>query len=192
MAKEMTRMQQNAITIGSCDVYIQKYEGGDTLPSDPREVCKGENHLAHTKGGCQVVLSKETKTFKDDFERISKTIIISTDLKVKLGLLAWNGDTLAKIEASAETSIDEATGLRCTKLGGKSFDDGAIYLVVLHHIDAVDGDCWWMFTGKNTAGIDITYDPENESKVEPEFAGEVLPDGHLIYFYEQVKEATAG
>lgn len=192
MAKEMTRLNQNAITVGSCDVYIEKYEKGAEVPDDPRTVCKADNKLAHTKGGCQVILSKETKTFKDDFERVSKSIIISTDLKVKLGLLAWNGDSLAKLEASAETSVDDATGLRCTKLGGKSYDDGATYLVVLHHIDSVDGDCWWMFTGKNTAGIDITYDTENESKVEPEFSGDVLPDGHLIYFYEQVKEATAG
>lgn len=181
--KETTRKNEDAITVGSCDVYVVEYEGAEV--PDYKEVCAKENHLAHSKGGCTVNLSKETKTITDDFEVVSKTVKISHELKVKLGLIGWNGNTLAKLESANQVTEDTETGIRCTKLGG-SHDDGKKYTVVLHHPDATDGDMWIQFIGKNTAGLSLAYATDEETKVEPEFTGEPMPDGYLVYLYEQI------
>lgn len=189
MTKETTRKTQDAITVGSCDFYVKEFTG--EIPEDPTEVCVAENHLGHSKGGCELSLSKETKTITDDFQRRSKTIKVTNELKVKLGLVGWNGDTLSRLESANDVEIIKDGTIRRTKLGGTSHDDGKRYLVVLHHPDATDGDCWWMFVGKNTAGLTFTYDPENETKIEPEFTGEPMEDGWLVYYYEEIAEADA-
>lgn len=176
------RKEQTEITLGSVDAYVVEYTG--ELP-DYKEVCVAANHLAHTKGGATLTYSKEKQTVQDDFGRVRKTTIVSDELTVKLGLIAWNGKTLAKLESTAV--VTEADGIRTTKIGGTANDNGKQYCIVLHHPDAQSGDCWWQFVGTNTAGFEFAYSPDDPTKAEPEFTAAAMDkDGRLCYFMEEI------
>lgn len=182
------RKEQTEITLGSVDVYITEYDGA--LP-DYKDVCKAENHLAHTKGGATLTYNKEKQTVQDDFGRVRKTIIVSDELAVKFGLIAWNGNTLAKLESTAE--VTEADGIRTTKIGGTANDNGKQYCVVLHHPDKQSGDCWWQFVGTNTAGFEFAYSADDATLAEPEFTASSMDnEGRLCYFMEEIGTATVG
>lgn len=186
MANAQKRTVEKPITIGSCKAYLDEFDG-TTIPSHT-EICKAENQLAYSKGGATITYTKETYEAKDDFGLIRKTIITSDGASVKLGLLGWVGTTLAKLESTAR--VTEENGIRTTKIGGVGNDNGKRYVLCLHHEDKQDGDCWWTIVGKNTAGFELAYSADGETKVEPEFTAESMDDaGTLIIFEEEIVSA---
>lgn len=186
MANAAKRSSEGVITIGSCTAYITEYDGA-ALP-DHKTVCTANNRLAYIKGGATVSYTKESKEVSDDLGVIRKTTIISDGAKVKLGLIGWVGTTLKKLESTARVS--ESAGTRTTKIGGVGNDDGKSYVLCLHHQDKADGDCWWMIAGKNTAGFELAYATDTETKVEPEFTAIASDDeGTLITFIEEIQAA---
>lgn len=187
--KETNRKEEKAITVGSGTAYLLPFEG--ELPSmESREeimaLCTEQNRMGYTKGGATVTYSKETGELSDDLGKIHKVYMQSDSAKLKLGLFAWNGKTLERIEATAR--VEERNGLRITKIGGLSNDDGKQYALIFHHEDKQDGDCWWVLVGKNTAGLELAYAVDDGTKVEPEFtAVSQDKDGTLITFIEEIE-----
>lgn len=193
MAANKMRTETDVITVGSCELFLNEFNGTAPAITDKASLmalCEEENRLGHTKGGCTITYSKETNTLSSDDGKLRKTVLKSDELKVKLGLFGWNGDSLTKLEGTASSVDDKANGLRCTKIGGTSNDDGKEYLAVLYHKDNQDGDCWWLFVGKNTGGLEFAYSTDDGVKPEPEFTASAIdPDGHLCYFYEEIETA---
>lgn len=193
--KDTNRKEEKAITVGSGTAYLLEYAG--ELPKmDSREdimvLCTEDARMGYTKGGATITYSKETGELSDDLGKIHKVYMQSDAAKMKLGLFAWNGNTLGRIEATAR--VTEANGLRITKIGGLSNDDGKQYALIFHHEDKQDGDCWWVIVGKNTAGLELAYAVDDGTKIEPEFtAVSQDDDGTLITFIEEIaKEISDG
>ncbi len=184
MANEAKRSAEGVITIGSCTAYISEFDGAK-LP-ETNTICTESNRLAYIKGGATITYTKESVEVSDDLGVIRKTSITSDGAKVKLGLIGWNGKTLEKLESTARVS--EASGIRTTKIGGIGNDNGKNYVLCLHHEDKADGDCWWLIAGKNTAGFELAYAKDAETKAEPEFTAIASDkEGTLITFLEEIQ-----
>ena len=182
MPETVTKRTKDDITIGSCKVYLTEYTG--TLPTRD-SICVEANRLGYVKGGASVEYAETTVTEKDDLGYVRKTITTDEEVKVKLGLITWNGASLTKLINRSSTS--EADGIRTTKIGGGGNEQNKNYVLCLHHEDSADGDVWVMIAGRNTAGASLKFATDGGSLVEPEFTA--LPhdaDGTLIELYEEI------
>lgn len=194
-AKDTNRKEEKAITVGSGTAYLVEYDGKMPEFNSRTELdafCIEANRLGYTKGGATITYNKETGELSDDLGKVHKVYMQSDSASLKLGLFAWNGATLSRIESTAR--VEEKAGIRITKIGGLGNDDGKQYVLVFHHEDKQDGDCWWILMGKNTAGMELAYAVDDGTKVEPEFtANSQDKDGTLITYIEEISiEANAG
>jgi hypothetical protein len=181
----MAKRDKETITLGSGKAYLQIY--ADAVPT-PEEICVEENLLGHIKGGAALEYTEETYEEKDDLGLVSKIITTSEEALLKLGLLTWNGVTLANLIDRCKT--EEKAGKRVTKIGGAGNAQGKYYVVCFHHEDKVDGDVWVMIVGRNTAGATLTFAADEGTVVEPEF--KAIPhdtDGTLVLLYEETPAA---
>lgn len=178
----MSKRDKNVITLGSGKLYMAAFSS--TMPSKD-DVCVDANLAGYIKGGASLEYTEETYEEKDDLGYVSKIITTSEEALLKAGLLTWNGETLQKlIDRCKSTS---ASGLRTTKIGGKGNEQGGYYAICFHHEDEIDGDVWVLIKGRNTAGVTITFSPDEGSVIEPEF--KAMPhdtDGTLIELIEEI------
>lgn len=181
----MAKRDKDTITLGSGKAYLLEY--ADAIPT-PEEICVEENLLGHIKGGAALEYTQETYEEKDDLGLVLKVITTSEEALLKLGLLTWNGNTLAKLIDRCK--VEEKEGKRITKIGGAGNAQGKYYVVCFHHEDKTDGDVWVMIVGRNTAGATITFATEEGTKLEPEFKAKPHDkDGTLVLLYEELPAA---
>lgn len=181
----MAKRDKDTITLGSGKAYLLEY--ADAIPT-PEEICVPENLLGHIKGGAALEYTQETYEEKDDLGLVLKVITTSEEALLKLGLLTWNGHTLAKLIDRCK--VEEKEGKRITKIGGAGNAQGKYYVVCFHHEDKTDGDVWVMIVGRNTAGATITFATEEGTKLEPEFKAKPNDkDGTLVLLYEELPAA---
>lgn len=181
----MAKRDKDTITLGSGKAYLLEY--ADEIPT-PEEICVPENLLGHIKGGAALEYTQETYEEKDDLGLVLKVITTSEEALLKLGLLTWNGNTLAKLIDRCK--VEEKEGKRITKIGGAGNAQGKYYVVCFHHEDKTDGDVWVMIVGRNTAGATITFATEEGTKLEPEFKAKPHDkDGTLVLLYEELPAA---
>lgn len=181
----MGKRDNKTITIGSALPYLMPYV--DTVPT-VEEICKDEYLLGYIKSGAVVEYSEEAHEEKDDLGRVTKIVTISEEALVKLGLITWNGHTLAQLIDRCK--VTEENGKRITKIGGAGNAQGKYYVLCLHHIDPVDGDLWVLIVGRNTAGATLTLATDEGTLIEPEF--KAMPqdeDGTLIQLIEAIPAA---
>jgi hypothetical protein len=176
------RTDPDKITLGSGKAYIMEYSG--TMP-EVTAICKEENLLGKIQGGAELTYTTETHEERDDLGTVAKVVITAEEAILKLGLITFNGETLAKL--ADRCKVTEATGKRTLHIGGAGNAQGKEWAVCFHHHDAVDGDIWVMVRGANQAGLTLTYAVDAGTKVEPEF--KALPcddDGTLITYVEEI------
>jgi len=181
----MAKRDKETITLGSGTAYIKLY--ADEIPT-PEEICTPENLMGHIQGGAALEYSEETHEEKDDLGKVCKIITTEEEALLKLGLLTWNGNTLAMLIDRCKTT--EESGKRVTKIGGAGNAQGKYYVVCFHHVDKTDGDLWVMIVGRNTAGATLTFAKDAGTKIEPEF--KAMPhdeDGTLVLLYEELPAA---
>lgn len=181
----MAKGDKNKITLGSGKIYMQEFS--NTMP-EVTTICTDTNLLGYIKGGASIEYTQETYEEKDDLGIVSKIITTSEEAIMKLGLLTWNGATLAKLVARGKST--EASGKRTTKIGGAGNNDDKNYVLCFKYEDAVDGNAWVLIKGKNQAGFTLTYATDAGTVIEPEF--KAMPcdtDGTLITFIEEIETA---
>ena len=181
----MKRPNPDVITAGSAIAYLMEYAG--TVP-EVEEICVEKNHLGWIKSGATIEYTQSSATYKDDLGRKSKTIITEDGATVALGIITWNGGTLDKLASTAR--VTTVGNKRIVKIGGIGNDNGKSYVLCLHHVDKVDGDCWYVIVGKNTAGFSLAYKPDAETTVNPTFTAETMDaEGTLIKYIEEIVAA---
>ena len=176
------RSNPDKITLGSGKAYIAEYTG--TMP-DVATICVEDNELGKIQGGAELTYTTETHEEKDDLGTVAKVVITAEEAILKLGLITFNGDTLAKL--ADRCKVTEAAGKRTLHIGGAGNAQGKEWVVCFHHEDPVDGDIWVLVRGANQAGLTLTYAVDAGTKIEPEF--KALPqdnDGTLITYIEEI------
>lgn len=183
----MPKRTKDPITLGSGKLYFEEHT--DQIPSfeEIKALCVEEKRLALIKGGAAIEYAEETYEEKDDLGIKSKIITTTEDLKLKCGLLTWNGKTLGVL--IDRSKVTEASGVRTTKIGGAGNAKGKYYVLVFHHEDKQDGDLWAVIVGRNTAGASLTFAADAGTVIEPEFTAKPHDtDGTLCVIYEEIGE----
>ena len=177
------RTNPDKITLGSGKAYIMEYSG--TMP-EVTAICVDDNILGKIQGGAELSYTAETHEEKDDLGTVAKVVITAEEAILKLGLITFNGETLAKL--ADRCKVTEASGKRTLHIGGAGNAQGKEWVVCFHHHDAVDGDIWVMVRGANQAGMTLTFAVDAGTKIEPEFKALPCDDnGTLITYIEEVK-----
>ena len=122
----MALTKRKDITLGSGKLYVQEYTG-TTVP-DTDTICTADNIIGYISGGATVSYKPTYYKAKDDLGLVSKTLITAEEATLKSGIMTWDGNTLAKLSATARvTETDAASGKpakRSVKIGGVANDDG--------------------------------------------------------------------
>ena len=179
----MAKRTKENITLGSGKAYIVEYDAAAGVP-DKEEICVEENLLGHIQGGAELSYTAEPYEEKDDLGMVSKVIVTSEEAILKLGLLTWNGETLAKL--ADRCKVTTSAGLRTIKIGGAGNAQGKEWVICFFHEDKKDGNLWIIIRGSNSAGFTLTFAVDAGTKMEPEF--KALPqddDGTLITIIEE-------
>ena len=183
----MSKRTKESITLGSGEAFIAEYDATKGMP-DVAELCVEENRLGWIQGGAELTYTAEPHEEKDDLGRVSKVVVNEEEAILKLGLLTWNGDTLAKLVARCK--VTEAEGKRTVHIGGAGNDNGKEWAICFFQKDAKDGNLWVLVRGTNQAGFTLTYAKDAATKLEPEF--KAMPQdesGTLITFIEEISAA---
>lgn len=179
----MAKRDPENITLGSGKAFIAEYDAAKGIPSHT-EICKPENLLGHIQGGAELSYTEETHEEKDDLGYVSKVITVSEEALLKLGLLTWNGNTLAKL--ADRCKVTEADGVRTIHIGGAGNSQGKEWVVCFFQEDKKDGNLWVLIRGRNTAGMTLTFAVDAATKIEPEFKALPQDDaGTLITIIEE-------
>lgn len=175
---------KKTITLGSGKLYIVEFAG--QIPSN-EEIEKEENLTGYIQGGAELEYKPEFYTAEDDLGKAKKTIITKEEVKMKSGIMTWNGETLKKLSSTGR--VTEANGVRTVKIGGIDNNDNKSYVIHFVHEDAVDGDVRVTIVGKNTAGYTLSFAKDKETVIDAEF--EAIPsddEGTLIVYQEEIDQ----
>lgn len=179
------------VTLGSGMLYMAEFTGefekdfADIL----EQLMKPENHAGWIKGGASIEYKPTMTQEKDDLGHVVKEILVEEEATLKSGLFTWNGNTLAKLTSTAEVTEETKNGkaYRRLKIGGAGNDDGKQYAILFVHEDPVEGNCYLLVVGRNTAGFTITFAADSATVIDAEFTCKPHDErGTLIEFVEEI------
>lgn len=182
----MAKRSTDNITLGSGKAYIAEYDSTTGIP-DVATLCVEDNLLGHIQGGAELSYTAENYEEKDDLGLVSKVIVTSEEAILKLGLLTWNGNTLAYLADRCQ--VTEADGKRTIKIGGAANSQGKEWVICFAHEDKKDGNLWVLIRGTNSTGFTLTFAVDAGTKIEPEFRALPQADGTLITIVEEIDAA---
>lgn len=185
----MAKRDKETITLGSGKVFFK--EVTDSMPNND-DLFKNENLLGHIKGGASLSYNFEVYEEKDDLEVVQKTIVTNEEVILGLGLITWNGNTLAAMIERCKVEEDSTNGKRTIKIGGDGNSQGNKYYAIgFKHEDKKDGNVTVVIKGKNRAGVTLAFAKESGTTVNPEFkAISQDTNGTLVVIEEEIDKTT--
>ena len=169
------------IVLGSGKLYVTEFTG--TLP-ESTDIEKNENLIGWIQGGATLQYTPTFYEAKDDLGMVSKKFLTEEEVILRSGVMTWNGDTIAKLTATARVTTDSTT--RTVKIGGISNYDGKQYVIHFLHEDAVDGDIRITIVGSNEAGFEMSFAKDQETVINAEFKAQPQDkEGTLILYKEE-------
>lgn len=179
-----TKRTKETITLGSGKLYALKYTGQEIPSDETLEV--DSNLLGYIKGGAELEYTPEFYDAIDDLGIVQKSIVTEEEVLLRSGIMTWNGDTLAKLSATAR--VTEAAGKRTLKIGGIGNQTGDKYILRFVHTDVVDGDVRITIVGQNRSGFTLNFQKDEETVIDAEFRAQPNLDseGTLILFEETI------
>ncbi len=181
------------VTLGSGKLYMAEFTGSfaENFADILKDLMTDENHAGWIKGGASIEYKPNMTVEKDDLGHIVKEILTDEEATFKSGLFTWNGETLAKLSATAKITTERANGkvYRRLQIGGAANDDGKQYAILFVHEDPVEGNCYLLIVGRNSAGFTITFAADSATVIDAEFACKPHNErGTLIEFVEEIDE----
>lgn len=187
----MKKGTKEKVTLGSGKVYMDEFTKlPETFAELLAELMTSAKQAGWIKGGASIEYKPTMTTEKDDLGHIVKEVLTEEEATFKTGLFTWNAETLQKLSATAEitTEKDEKSGkeYRILRVGGTDNDDGKMYVILFVHEDPVEGNCYLVIVGRNSAGFTITFAADSATVIDAEFNCKPQDDrGTLIQFVEE-------
>lgn len=180
------RTDPEKIILGSGKAYVMEYSG--EMPTF-KDLCDEKNSLGKIQGGAQLTYTAEKHEEKDDLGTVSKEVITKEEATMKLGLIAFNGNTMAKL--ADRCKVTEKDGIRTLHIGGAGNAQGKQWVYGFEHKDKEDGDIRVMVRGSNQAGLSLAFAVDAGSKLEPEIKALPCDDAGTLIIYEEDIVASA-
>ena len=159
-----------------------------------KQLMTPENHAGWIKNGASIEYKPTMTQEKDDLGHIVKEILTDEEATFKSGLFTWNGQTAGEVYSNGRDH-DRNKGretYRRLKIGGTANDDGKQYAILFVHEDPVEGNCYLLVVGRNSAGFTITFAPDSATVIDAEFSCKPHDErGTLIEFVEEIKRNTS-
>lgn len=181
------------VTLGSGELYMAEFTG--KFDKDFADILKKlmtpKNHAGWIKGGASIEYKPTMTVEKDDLGHVVKEILTDEEATFKSGIFTWNGETLAKLTATARVTTETKDGktYRRLKIGGTANDDGKQYAILFVHEDPVEGNCYLLVVGRNSAGFTIKFEPDSATVIDAEFKCKPHDErGTLIEFVEEIDD----
>ena len=173
------------IVLGSGKLYVVEGVENDGVYEIPVGIESDENLIGYIQGGATLEYTPEFYEAKDDLGYVSKKMLTEESAILRSGIMTWNGETLAKLSATAR--VDETvSGKRTVKIGGIGNFDNTQYVIRFVHHDETDGDVKITIVGSNESGFEMAFAKDQETVVNAEF--KAVPndnDGTLIIYEEE-------
>lgn len=182
------------VTLGSGKLYMAEFTGSfdESFADILAKLMTQENHAGWIKGGASIDYKPTMTEEKDDLGHIVKEILTDEEATFKSGLFTWNGETLKKLTSTAEITEENANGkkYRRLKIGGTANDDGKQYAILFVHEDPVEGNCYLLIVGRNSAGFTISFETDKATVIDAEFKCKPHDErGTLIEYVEEIEDA---
>lgn len=189
----MKKGTKEKVTLGSGMLYMAEFTGdfAKDFADILKQLMTPENHAGWIKGGASIEYKPTMTQEKDDLGHVVKEILTDEEATFKSGLFTWNGETLAKFAATAEITTERKDGktYRRLKIGGTANDDGKQYAILFVHEDPVEGNCYLLVVGRNSAGFTITFAADSATVIDAEFTCKPHDErGTLIEFVEEIDD----
>ena len=175
------------IVLGSGKLYIDtatKTGSNYNIPADA-DLETNAKLIGYIQGGATLEYTPEFYEAKDDLGYVYKKYLTNEEAILRSGVMTWNGETLAKLSATAR--VDETvTGKRTVKIGGIGNYDNAFYVIRFVYEDETDGDIRVTIVGANESGFEMAFAKDAETVINAEF--KAIPndsDGTLIIYTEE-------
>jgi len=180
------------IFLGSGKLYAKEFTDPITdVQAIITAMRKDENLLGLISGGAGLEYKPDYTTVEDDLALNSKTKLTKEEVKLKSGIMTWNGKTLKKICATAR--VEEKDGLRIVKIGGIGNQDGKIYVILFVYEDEQDGNAYVLIVGSNQAGFSFAFAKDKETVIDVEFLAKPLDtEGTKVIFAEDIPATVLG
>ena len=189
----MKKGTKEKVTLGSGMLYMAEFTGdfAKDFADILKQLMTPENHAGWIKGGASIEYKPTMTQEKDDLGHVVKEILTDEEATFKSGLFTWNGETLAKFAATAEITTERKDGkvYRRLKIGGTANDDGKQYAILFVHEDPVEGNCYLLVVGRNSAGFTITFAADSATVIDAEFTCKPHDErGTLIEYVEEIDD----
>lgn len=189
----MTEMATR-IALGSGKIYVVE-EPAEIDLSDVDTLIttyvKAANEFAAVKNGATITYTPTTYTAKCDLGRFEKTITQDEVVTLGCGLITVNGDVFNVLVDTGRVSSSTA-GKQVIKIGGTANSKNKSYLIIFEHLDAKDGNIYAIIAGKNTAELQLQFQPGAETVLNPTFTAHGMDDDGTKLLIVMDKPATGG
>lgn len=167
------------LILGSGKLYVTEFT--DTIPDNTTfEVA--DNILGYVSGGASLEYNPTFYEAKDDLGLVSKTILTDEEAILKSGICTLDGNTIAKLCATARVTEDTENKKRTVKIGGIDNDNNKQYAIRFVH---KDGNIRVTIVGKNQSGFTLAFAKDKETVVDAEFKAAPNDDEGTLIIYEE-------
>lgn len=180
----MYREDTKTIMLGSGNIFTAEYDG--TIPEDPEMIIAEAEEVGAIQGGCTLEYKPTFFTEKDDSGEYEKSIMTEDEATLKLGLITFNGETIANLNACSTTR--KSGKYRITDIGGAENYSDKSRLFIFRHTDKKDGNVYVIIYGENQAGFSLAWAKDKGSKLEPELKCKPMTNGVRIRYIEQIAD----
>ena len=182
----MYRQDTDTIMLGSGEIFSAEYDG--TIPSDPEELIKTADFVGAIKGGCTFEYKPSFTNEVDDSGKYEKSIMTEDEATLKLGLITFNGDTIASLNACSTTK--EVGNYRITDIGGAENYTDKSRIFIFRHTDKKDGNVYLIVYGENQAGFSLAWAKDKGTTIEPEIKCKPMQGGVRVRYIEQISDSA--
>ena len=183
-----TTSEKKKVRLGSGHLYAKLFTG--SLPSDS-EIETDGNRLGYISGGAELSYTPTFKTVKDDLGYVVEIFLTEEEVKLKSGVLTWNGNTLRALSATGR--VTESGNIRTVKIGGLDNYNGEKYVIRFVHSDPKNGTIRITIVGQNQAGFTLAFKKDTETVIDAEFLAMPNLDsvGTLVEYREVIDAGQA-
>lgn len=174
------------IALGSGDLYFAAYSG--TIPEDAT-IETDANRLGFITGGATITYKPTSQTFKDDYGKVTRTVITSDEASLTSTLRAYSLDDMPVFAETARVTtktVDSKTH-KIIKIGGTKNATGQLYVFRFVQHDAELGDLRVTVVGKSQAELAMVYQMDNPTDIALNITAQSQDDdGTLVMIDEAV------
>lgn len=172
MAEEKMVITKEPISLGSGDIYIEEYTGGELPALSTIEV--KEKKAGSVKDGVSLAVTETFYIAKSDDGKVMRKKMIDDEYKLNYSDITTSAETIKRALSTVDVTEDAERGVQHLEMGGISNYKSKRYLVLFVNDDK---DTRVLVMGSNESGLNLSFLKDKETVNGFSFTAEPLPNG---------------